>query len=259
MKLSVLGSGSSGNAIYIGSADTGILVDAGFSCKKMEEKLAKINVAPDSINGLLITHEHTDHISGAGIFSRKYDVPIYITRKSFEAGKEKIGKVKEENIKIITRDFKICENIHVLPFEVMHDAEQTVGYEIKNSEGKKITIATDIGYITNSVRERFKGSDAVLIESNYDYNMLMNGPYPWDLKNRVKGKNGHLSNYDCAKFIESIHHDFLQKVYLVHISKDNNTYNTAYRTTREHLREEGIDVDIEVAEQEKTTEMFYIR
>ncbi len=259
MKLSVLGSGSSGNAIFVESKDIRVLVDVGFSCKKMEEKLAKIDVCPKTISALLITHEHSDHIGGAGIFSRKYDVPIYITEKSFEAGKEKIGKVKDENIKIITKDFKICDTLDISPFEVMHDAEQTIGYEIRNSEGKKITLATDIGYITNGVKERFKGSDVILIESNYDYNMLMNGPYPWELKNRVKGKNGHLSNHDCAKFIESIYHDFLQKVYLVHISKDNNTYNTAHRAVKEHLKAEGISIDIEVAEQEKTTEIFYVR
>ena len=109
--------------------------------------------------------------------------------ENLEAGKEKIGKVKDENIKIITKDFKICDTLDISPFEVMHDAEQTIGYEIRNSEGKKITLATDIGYITNGVKERFKGSDVILIESNYDYNMLMNGPYPWELKNRVKGKN----------------------------------------------------------------------
>ncbi len=258
MRLSILGSGSSGNATFVESGDARVLVDAGFSCKKIEEKLSKIDICPKTIKALLITHEHTDHISGAGIFSRKYDVPIYITQKSFEAGKEKIGKVKDENIKIISRDFNIC-NMNIVPFEVMHDAEQTVGYEIKNSEGKKISLANDIGYITNGVKEHFKGSDAILIESNYDYNMLMNGPYPWELKNRVKGKNGHLSNLDCAKFIKSIYHEFMQKVYLVHISKDNNTYNTAFRTVNEHLKDEGVNINIEVAEQEKTTEIFYVR
>ncbi len=259
MKLSILGSGSSGNSIYIESGDSGILIDAGFSCKKIEEKLGEISVNPCKIGAVLITHEHTDHISGAGIFSRKYDVPIYITEKSYHAGKTKLGKIDEKNIKIIKNRFDIEQNLFIQPFEVMHDAEMTIGFEIKDRRNKKIAVATDIGYITNSVKEHFEESDLVLIESNYDYNMLMNGPYPWELKNRVKGKNGHLSNNDCANFVKTIYHSGLQKVYLVHISKDNNSYDIAYRTANEHFIDEGIDVQLEVAEQEKITKIFEIR
>ena len=259
MKLSILGSGSSGNTIYVEKDDTAFLIDAGFSCKKIEERLVAANADINKIRAILITHEHSDHISGAGIFSRKYDIPIYITEKSFTAGKEKLGKLEEKNIKIIKNSFDIESSFFITPFEVMHDAEMTIGFNIKDRKNKKMAVATDIGYITNSVKEHFKYSDVVLIESNYDYNMLMNGPYPWDLKNRVKGKNGHLSNNECAKFVKSIYHIGLQKVYLVHISKDNNTYDIAYNTSKEHFYEEKIKVEIETAEQDKVTKIFEIR
>ncbi len=257
MKMSILGSGSSGNSIFVETGSFRFLIDAGFSGKKIEEKLNNIGIAPATIGAILITHEHTDHIQGAGVLSRKYNVPIYITKESFNCGKEKMGNLKEENIKFITRDFIIGNEINIKPFEVLHDAEMTIGYRIEKKD-KKIAIATDIGYITNIVRENFKESDIVVIESNYDYEMLMNGNYPWELKNRVKGRNGHLSNVESAKFLKSIYSKKMKKVYLAHISKDNNRYELAYKTSKEYLEENEIILDIEVAEQEICTKIFEI-
>lgn len=223
MKISVLGSGSAGNSTYIEVDGLKILVDAGFSCKKIEEKLEQIGEKLSNISAMLITHEHTDHINGAGIVARKYDIPLYISRESYEAGATKLGELDRTLLKFIdAKEFILGDAIKISPFDVMHDAERTLGFRIESQLGKKIAISTDIGYIDNIVREYFKDVDAMIIESNYDYNMLMNCSYPWNLKARVKSRNGHLSNNDCARFIKEMHNDKMKKIFLAHISKDSN-------------------------------------
>ncbi len=259
MRVAMLGSGSAGNSTFIETDGIRFLIDAGFSGKQIKEKLEKINVDATTISALLITHEHGDHIKSAGILSRRYDIPIYINEISYKKASNKLGKIKEENLKFIKKDFKLGETILVSPFEVLHDAEATIGFCITNFKKKKLTLATDIGYITNIVKNKFENSDVIIIESNYDYQMLMKGPYPWDLKNRVKGKNGHLSNDDTAKFISRIYSEKLQKAFLVHISKDNNTYDLAYKTTQEYLKQNGIELKLEVVEQDNGTEIFEIK
>lgn len=257
MKVSILGSGSGGNSIFVESSGVKLLVDAGFSCKKIEEKLNMIDEGLSRIDALLITHEHTDHIQGAGIISRKYDIPIYITPESYSAGESKLGKISDKNLKIITADnFFLKDAIKIHPFDVMHDAERTVGYRIESECGKRMAISTDIGYVNNIVRENFKDVDIMVIESNYDYNMLMTCNYPWELKARVKGRNGHLSNNEAAKFIKEMYTERLKKVYLAHISKDSNNYELARRTVGEELSNNKIKLDFEVALQDKVTDIF---
>ena len=235
MKVSILGSGSGGNSIFVESNGVKLLVDAGFSCKKIEEKLNTINENLGDIDALLITHEHSDHIQGAGIISRKFDIPIYITPESYSAGEKKLGKIAEKNLKIIQNEsFLLKNSLKVLPFDVMHDAERTVGYRIESECGKRIAISTDIGYVSNIVREN----------------------YPWDLKARVKGRNGHLSNNDAAKFIKEMYSDRLKKVYLAHISKDSNNYDLARRTLEEELTDNKINLNFEVALQDRVTDLF---
>ncbi|OQY09369.1 MAG: hydrolase [Fusobacteriia bacterium 4572_132] len=259
MKVAMLGSGSAGNSTFIETDGIRFLIDAGFSGKQIKEKLEKIDIDARTLSALLITHEHGDHIKSAGILSRRYDIPIYINEISYKKASGKLGKIKEENLKFIKKDFKLGETISVSPFEVLHDAEATMGFSIENSKKKKLTLATDIGYITNIVKSKFENSDVIIIESNYDYQMLMQGPYPWDLKNRVKGRNGHLSNADTAKFIENIYNERLQKAFLVHISKDNNTYELAQKTTQTYLKEKNIELELEVVKQEVGTGIFEIK
>jgi len=257
MKISILGSGSSGNSAYIETEDTKILIDAGFSGKKIKIKLENIGVDIDSIDALLITHEHGDHILGAGIISRKHNIPIYITKESYEAGQNKLGKIKEEMLKFIDGNFSI-KNLNISPFDVLHDARRTLGFRIENHERKTIAISTDIGHITNIVKENFKGVNVAVIETNYDYSMLMTCSYPWDLKARVKGRNGHLSNGDAAKLIRDIYHDGLQKVYLSHVSKDSNSYDMAYKTVRDELEASEINLLLEVAKRDSETKLYAI-
>ncbi|MDH6456433.1 phosphoribosyl 1,2-cyclic phosphodiesterase [Fusobacterium sp. PH5-7] len=256
MKVSILGSGSSGNSIFVENDGIKLLVDAGFSCKKIEEKLKCIDRNINEIDALLITHEHTDHIQGAGIISRKYDIPIYITPESYAAGEAKLGRISDKNLKLITKDFFLKDGIKVRPFDVMHDAERTIGYRLETECGKRMAISTDIGYVSNTVREYFKEVDIMVIECNYDYNMLMKCSYPWDLKARVKGRNGHLSNNDAAKFIKDMYTERLRKVYLAHISKDSNNYDIVKNTVRDELLTNNIKLDFEIAMQDKVTDVF---
>lgn len=258
MKISILGSGSSGNSIFLEVDGFKFLIDAGFSGKKLKEKLENAGEKIEDIEAVLITHEHLDHIQGAGILSRKYNIPVYITSESYEVCAEKLGKISSENLRLIEGEFDLTESVRVVPFDVMHDARRTIGFKIENSRGKKIAISTDIGYINNIVREHFKDVNIAVIESNYDYQMLMNCSYPWDLKARVKGRNGHLSNEDAAKFIGDIYHPGLEKVYLAHVSRDSNSYQMAINTVTEELRRQCIDVEVEIAYQEKNTKIFKV-
>ena len=152
--------------------------------KKIECRLKEINENPEEIEGILITHEHGDHIQGAGILSRKYNIPIYITKESYSICAAKLGKIEEENLIFIDNEiFFLKDKVRVLPVDVMHDAKRTVGFRIEGiKSGKTLGISTDIGYVDNRVRELFKNVNIMIIESNYDYRMLMECNYPWSLK-----------------------------------------------------------------------------
>lgn len=258
MEISILGSGSGGNSTFINIDGVKILVDAGFSGKKLEEKLNNLGETLEEIKGILITHEHTDHIQGAGIVSRKYNIPLYITKESFIAGLRKLGKVSEENLIFIDKkEFFIDGKIKVQPFDVMHDAERTVGFRIEEISTKKVLgISTDIGYIDNRVREFFRGVNVMIIESNYDYQMLMECNYPWDLKDRVKSRNGHLSNNDAARFICDSYTSNLKKVYLAHISKDSNNFNIVSSTIQNEMSRKKINIPIEITTQDTVTKLY---
>ena len=254
----MLGSGSGGNATFVETEGMKFLIDAGFSGKKLKEKLESIGEDIEAIEAILITHEHGDHIMGAGIVSRKYDIPIYITRESYEAGIKKLGNIEEKNLNFLEGDFKLSSKIKVRPFDVMHDAKRTMGFRIINSVGKKLALATDIGYIDNLVKEYFKEVDIMVIECNYDYAMLMTCSYPWDLKNRVKSNNGHLSNEEAAKFICENYHKGLKKVFLAHVSRDSNKYEMALAAVKDELKKQEIEIELEMAYQNRATDIFSV-
>lgn len=260
MKVSILGSGSGGNSTFIEVDGVKFLVDAGFSGKKIETRLKEIDESLEDIKAILITHEHTDHIQGAGIISRKYNIPVYITKESYEVCEAKLGKIEKENLIFIDKDtFILKEKVKVFPFDVMHDARRTVGFRIEGMEsGKILGISTDIGYVDNRVREFFKNVNIMIIESNYDYRMLMECGYPWELKDRVKSRNGHLSNNDAARFVCETYNRDLKKVYLAHVSKDSNNFDIVTRTIYEELGRFNIKIPVEIAEQDKVTKIYEI-
>lgn len=260
MKVSILGSGSGGNSTFIEVDGVKFLIDAGFSGKKIECRLKEINERPEEIKGILITHEHTDHIQGAGILSRKYNIPIYITQESYSVCMEKLGKIDDSNLNFIDNDiFILSERVKVLPVDVMHDAKRTVGFRIEGILSRKtLGISTDIGYVDNRVRELFKNVNIMIIESNYDYRMLMECSYPWELKDRVKSRNGHLSNNDAAKFVCESYNNDLKKVYLAHVSRDSNNFEVVSRTIHQELGRFNINIPVEIARQDEVTELYEI-
>ncbi|MCL2564913.1 MAG: MBL fold metallo-hydrolase [Defluviitaleaceae bacterium] len=225
LKFCPISSGSDGNSIYIGSEDVHILIDAGLSGKRISEGLENaVGIGCDKLDGIFITHEHTDHIQGAGIISRRYGTPLYATKKTWECidRRNLIGKVDEDRKHIINSGEELgLKNIVIEAFDIPHDAAQPVGYCVY-LEDKKITVATDIGCVTDNVREKLFGSDIILLESNHDLEMLKNGSYPAILKKRIMGDKGHLSNRSAGELLADIICPKLKYVFLGHLSAENN-------------------------------------
>ena len=246
LRFSPLFSGSSGNAIYVGADDAGILVDAGMSGARIINELECVGVDPRSLSAILVTHEHADHIKGIGILSRKFDLPVYATQGTWEGMYSKIGAVAERNQIVIQpeQDFFIG-SINVMPFATPHDAAQSVGYSFELF-GAKFSIVTDVGSIRDSWMKYVKGSDAVLLESNYDPDMLTAGPYPYELKKRIQSRHGHLSNDDAGAAAVELVNSGTRRIILGHLSKENNFPELAYRTTLLYLEQAGLTLDEDV-------------
>ena len=237
-------SGSSGNATYISDGKTNLLVDCGMSGKALKDALARIDVKPESLSALLITHEHIDHTKGAGVVSRRYDIPVYATAGTHAA--MDIGDIAEKNIRIIApkNEFEIG-TIAVTPFEIPHDAAEPVGYSFI-AGGEKLSIATDMGHLRDGLREELAGSKYVLLESNHDVDMLRFGGYPFPLKQRILSDVGHLSNELAAKFALQLINDATEHIMLGHLSKENNTPEIAILETYNALTDAGVNVGKDV-------------
>ena len=229
-------SGSTGNSSIVQSNKTKILVDVGESAKKIAEALASINVDPFSINAILITHEHSDHVKGLAVFSKKYNVPVYANIETWNAMQKYKEKLNEENIKTFTfNKFKIGD-IEVNPFPIPHDAANPCGFNLFH-DNKKMSIATDIGHMSKEIITNLSDSSFLLLEANYEPEILKCSSYPYMLKERIKGPNGHLSNSDAGKTISYLVDHGLNQVMLGHLSKENNFPELAYKTVVEELIE----------------------
>ncbi len=234
MRLCSIASGSSGNCIYAGSDATHILVDVGISGKRVEMGLAKLGIAGSELDGILITHEHADHVSGLGVIARKYGVPIYATRGTINALRRMngTGKLEDDLFHEIHEDEKFTiKDLVIAPMQISHDAAQPVAYRIAYGD-KRVGICTDLGCYNDYTAECLKGMDALLIEANHDVNMLQVGPYPYYLKQRILGDRGHLSNENSGRLLSRILHDKLQTILLGHLSKENNLPELAYEAVR---------------------------
>lgn len=234
MRFCSIASGSSGNCIYIGSGKTHILVDAGISAKRIEEGLLKAGISAGMLNGILITHEHADHIQGIGVISRKYMVPIYATKGTIEGirGAKNTGKLQAGLLHEIRMDEPfILGDLTVNAFAISHDANEPSAYRIE-SEGKSIAVATDMGKYDEYTISRLMNLNAVLLEANHDVHMLEVGKYPYPLKRRVLSDTGHLSNEMCGRLLCKIMHDDLRHIVLCHLSRDNNYPELAYETVK---------------------------
>lgn len=238
-------SGSSGNCIYIGTETTGILIDAGVSGIRITSALSEVGVKPESINAILITHEHTDHTKGAGIFTRKYKVPIFAREKTWKAMKRDLGKLQDEYIRIIDSDYFTIGDIEICNYSIPHDAADPVAYTFY-TQNKKIAVATDIGCITDTIYKNVMGSNIALIESNHDIEMLRNGNYSWPLKKRILSDHGHLSNDNAAEFVTELAMSGTKNIYLGHLSHENNYPELAYKAAQRALNERGIIIGTDV-------------
>lgn len=265
MKLCSIASGSSGNCIYVGSEHTNILIDAGISKKKIEEGLEKIGVAGEELDGILVTHEHSDHIQGLGVFSRKYRIPIYATQGTITGIKnyKSLGKMPEGLFHLVQPDkeFNLGE-LSIRPFAISHDAIEPTGYRIEKNE-KAVAVATDLGYYDKYIVENLKNVNALVLEANHDVHMVEVGPYPYALKRRVLGEQGHLSNELSGRLLCDILHDDLQCVMLGHLSKENNYESLAYETVKLEVtlgdnKYNGDDVHIVVAKRDTVSELITV-
>ena len=233
-----IASGSSGNCAYASSGNTSVLIDTGISKKRIEEGLQMNDISASEIDGILITHEHIDHISGLGVFLRKYtNTKVYSTKKTIDAilNSNKIGKVDTDLFVPINKDeeFEIGD-LSVKAFAISHDAADPVGYRV-SYEGVDVAVATDMGCYDEYIIDNLKGINAGIIEANHDVNMLMVGSYPYDLKRRILGEKGHLSNESSGKLIDSILHDDLEYILLGHLSKENNMEELAFESVKNEI------------------------
>lgn len=229
-------SGSSGNSLFVETENTKILVDAGMSCKKIEEALNSIEVDLSSINAILVTHEHSDHIKGISTISRKFDIPVFATKETFEAIPDQTERIAQNNINFFKPSEKFFINdLEILPFSIPHDAANPCGFNITNSE-HQISIATDIGHMTKSILNHLEGSKFILLESNYDTEVLRACSYPFKLKSRIASNTGHLSNDMAGKTISYLlKNSNLQTALLGHLSKESNFPELAYQTVVDEL------------------------
>ncbi|MDE5589803.1 MAG: MBL fold metallo-hydrolase [Acetatifactor sp.] len=260
MRLCSIASGSSGNCVYVGSEATHLLVDVGISGKRTESGLRELGLTASDIDGILVTHEHADHISGLGIIARKYEIPIYATAGTIRAIREtgSLGTLEEGLFHEVQEDRKFTiKDLTVNPMQISHDAAQPVGYRISYGN-KKVAVCTDLGAYNDYTVECLKGMDALLLEANHDVNMLQVGPYPYYLKQRILGDRGHLSNENSGRLLCRILHDGLKTVFLGHLSKENNLPELAFESVRMEINMgdnpyRAGDFDIRVAKRSEVT------
>lgn len=265
MRMMSIASGSSGNCIYIGTDNTHILVDTGISKKKVLEGLNKLDLKAEDIDAVLITHEHDDHIKGLGVFLRHCATPVYSSEGviKYLSGCEHLGKLPKDVFHSFTtgNTFKI-KDLTVNTVKVSHDAVDPVAYTFSDGR-KKAGIITDLGEYEDSTLEAFKNLDTMLIESNHDINMLLNGPYPYSLKQRILGRKGHLSNEMCGRMLGEILNDKVERVILGHLSRENNFPELAHATVRAEInmgdnRFNADDFDIQVAPRQCPSDIITI-
>lgn len=251
LSVCVLASGSKGNAIYISDGTCSILVDAGLSGKAIERRMRERDLDPAALTAVLVSHEHSDHIQGVGVLSRRYNLPVYIAKNTLKAAPQ-LGKLHEANHFECGQGFSIGK-LSIHPFSISHDAVDPAGFTFQQN-GTKIGIATDLGIATTMVKEHLKDCMLLVLEANHDPEMLINGPYPWPLKQRIKGRSGHLSNQDTQSLLKEIQHEQLKHVILAHLSETNNTPDMAYQMVGEAIT--GCRAHLTVALQDRCGELI---
>ncbi len=261
LRFSPLFSGSSGNAVYVAGPDAEFLIDAGVSCARIVDEMKTIGADPKNISAILITHEHIDHVRGAGIFARKFGATVYATAGTWGAMRQKMGEIPAELVRVIEaeRDF-FLGGMNIQPFGTPHDAAESVGYVVSVPGGARFALATDIGCVKTGWMNAVSGASAILLESNYDPGMLRAGKYPYELKKRIMSRRGHLSNDDAAEAAIALVRGGTRRVVLGHLSKENNFPELALKSCLSALERDGApDSEVTVARRDGATGVFSVR
>ncbi len=265
MKLTFLSlaSGSSGNCYYLGTDTYGILIDAGIGVRTIKKTLKDYGLAFENILALFITHDHADHIKSAGVLGEKYNIPVYTTEEVHWGMNKNYGMTQKiyQSKRIVKKDEPTTlRDFTITPFEIPHDGTDNVGYYIE-FHGIKFCFATDLGHITSSVTKYMSMADYLIIEANYDLEMLRHGSYPPHLKSRIIGLNGHLSNKECAEFLTEIYHEKMKYIFLCHLSRDNNHPELAFKTVEYALLQNNIrvgkDVELVALKRSHPSEIYF--
>ena len=246
-KFCTLFSGSSGNAVYLGTEAGSILIDCGMSGKQTLEAMCQNGLRPEELQAILITHEHSDHVKGAGILSRRLNLPVYATEGTWQGMEAALGDIPAHHRVVITAGESFFLNdLEIMPFSIPHDANDPTGYRIYTPQAS-VAVATDLGYFADSVRDAVTGAEVVLLESNHDPDMLkQNAFYPAHLKKRILGRKGHLSNESGAEAAVELWKSGTRHLLLGHLSSENNTPDLAYRTALCALERAGARIDRDV-------------
>jgi len=243
LKFYSLYSGSSGNSLLVETPNSKVLIDAGVSTKKIETALSDLEVDIHDIDAVLVTHEHSDHVKGLGTLAKKFNIPIYANQETWDAMPEIAEKVQLENQNLFKPNEKFdIGDLKILPFSIPHDAANPCGFNLFY-ENQKISIATDLGHMDNQLIKYLEESQFILLEANYDPNILKCSRYPYLLKQRIAGPNGHLSNETAGKTISALMKKDLKEVMLGHLSKENNFPELAYQTVAEELMKNNSDIN----------------
>lgn len=258
LRLAVLGSGSGGNCAVIESGGHRLLVDAGFSCREIERRLRMLGVEPDTLDGVVLTHEHRDHSRGAERLVRRHGLAVFATGGTLAAGV--LGRQRERAQVIASgRPFEAGGGFAVEAFAVPHDAREPVGLVVEDSSGRRVGLVADLGARSRLAWGRLREVSVLLLETNHDLEMLRSGPYPWSLKQRVAGRHGHLSNREASEGIGELASERLEWVVLYHLSQTNNLPALAAACVGDALDRAGCRAGIVVAKQERPSEWIEIR
>ncbi|MDR6225401.1 MBL fold metallo-hydrolase [Desmospora profundinema] len=242
MRYSILASGSTGNAIYLETDRIRILIDAGLSGKQLDQRMKSVGADPSSLNAILVTHEHIDHVKGAGVFARRHRLPIYMNESTWEHLPSSVGAIPLEQQRVFST-YSTLEigDLTVESFPLSHDAADPMGFCIHGPTGS-LALVTDTGYVSRRIVEKVAGADALIFESNHDVEMLRMGSYPWNVKRRILSDHGHLSNEDAADALLEVTGGNGEDVHLAHLSQDNNLTELAHLTVKGILEEGGLKV-----------------
>lgn len=250
-------SGSSGNSFYIGSRDAGILIDVGRSARQITKMLESCDIPLAAVKGIFITHEHTDHVKGIRVFAEKNHLPVYASAGTLNALEEAGAITAKTDCRIAQEAGTECAAMMIRPFPISHDCAEGLGYRVHTCDDRRLTFATDLGFISEQVRGELENSDLVVLESNHDVRMLENGPYPYYLKRRILSDRGHLSNEICSHMLPHLASTGTTRFVLAHLSSENNTPDLAFQTSLCALKMAGlqqqVDFELAVAPKENQT------